>query len=296
MAQPSPTDLYRRATTDALASPKGFDLISSTCRRRVRLGPCRTCSTTWSAAPLPRRRHRRHRASPRHGRPPADFRAGVDACLAASAIPARCRGPAPSPLGFDWTVLEATAGTFMDTLIHTWDLATATGQTADLDPELVDACAAMFLPDMPERGRAAGSSAPPSPWPTTPRPGPPARRHGPHAVTDRETDRDRLQAIRTRGPPGDAAPRMGRRTNLVRAGRRRRPVPIGGQPAPQGPARRRTRPRPGRRQPPPLPGRPRASRQRCARSSTSSGATTSTPSSPPPRRCTASAGDRSGTA
>ena len=48
----------------------------------------------------------------------------------------------------------------MDVLIHTWDLATATAQTADLDPELVDACVAMFLPDMPERGRAAGIVGP----------------------------------------------------------------------------------------------------------------------------------------
>ena len=57
-------------------------------------------------------------------------------------------------------MLEATAGTFMDALIHTWDLATAAGQPADLDPRLVDACTAMFLPDMPECGRAAGIVGP----------------------------------------------------------------------------------------------------------------------------------------
>jgi uncharacterized protein (TIGR03086 family) len=48
----------------------------------------------------------------------------------------------------------------MDVLVHTWDLATATGQDPNLDPELVDACVAMFLPDMPERGRAAGIVGP----------------------------------------------------------------------------------------------------------------------------------------
>ena len=48
----------------------------------------------------------------------------------------------------------------MDALIHTWDLATATGQDASLDTELVVACVAMFLPDMPERGRASGLVGP----------------------------------------------------------------------------------------------------------------------------------------
>jgi uncharacterized protein (TIGR03086 family) len=65
-----------------------------------------------------------------------------------------------SPVGFEWPVAEAVAGTFMDVLIHTWDLARATGQDDTLDPDLVDACATMFLPDMPERGRAAGIVGP----------------------------------------------------------------------------------------------------------------------------------------
>jgi uncharacterized protein (TIGR03086 family) len=65
-----------------------------------------------------------------------------------------------SPLGFEWTVGEATAGTFMDNLVHTWDLAVATGQDPTLDTDLVDACVALFLPDMPERGRAAGIVGP----------------------------------------------------------------------------------------------------------------------------------------
>jgi hypothetical protein len=48
----------------------------------------------------------------------------------------------------------------MDALIHTWVLATATGQDSSLDVELVAACTAMFLPDMPEWGRAAGIVGP----------------------------------------------------------------------------------------------------------------------------------------
>ena len=53
----------------------------------------------------------------------------------------------------------------MDTLIHTWDLAVATGQDRILDPALVEACVAMFLPDMPERGRAGGLVGPAVPVP-----------------------------------------------------------------------------------------------------------------------------------
>ena len=33
-------------------------------------------------------------------------------------------------------------------------------QDASLDPELVEACITMFLPDMPERGRASGLVGP----------------------------------------------------------------------------------------------------------------------------------------
>jgi uncharacterized protein (TIGR03086 family) len=65
-----------------------------------------------------------------------------------------------SPLGFEWSVAEAKAGTFMDQLIHSWDLATATGQDTRLDAELVETCVEMFLPEMPERGRAAGLVGP----------------------------------------------------------------------------------------------------------------------------------------
>jgi uncharacterized protein (TIGR03086 family) len=88
------------------------------------------------------------------------YRSGVARVLDVLARPGvpqrRCR----SPLDFEWSVADATAGTFMDNLVHTWDLATATGQDRGLDDELVAACVAMFLPDMPERGRAAGIVGP----------------------------------------------------------------------------------------------------------------------------------------
>jgi uncharacterized protein (TIGR03086 family) len=94
-----------------------------------------------------------------------DYRKRVDEALTALADPAVLARTCVSPLGFEWTVAEAAAGTFMDTLVHTWDLAVATGQDSTLDPALVEACVAMFLPDMPERGRAAGLVGPAVPVP-----------------------------------------------------------------------------------------------------------------------------------
>jgi uncharacterized protein (TIGR03086 family) len=86
--------------------------------------------------------------------------AGVSTCLDRMADPGNLAHRSTSPLGFEWSGAEATAGTFMDVLIHTWDLATATGQDTTLDPDLVQACTAMFLPDMPEAGRAGGIIGP----------------------------------------------------------------------------------------------------------------------------------------
>src|SRR5262245_49315752 len=89
------------------------------------------------------------------------YAARVVQCVAAlnhdrDALAQRCISPA----GFEWSVAEATAGTFMDQLVHTWDLATAIGADTTMDPELVEACVAMFLPDMPEIERKAGLIGP----------------------------------------------------------------------------------------------------------------------------------------
>ena len=65
-----------------------------------------------------------------------------------------------SPAGFEWSVAEAAAGTAMDQLIHTWDLAVAIGEDRHLDPEVVEAAVEMFLPQMPEIGRQAGLVGP----------------------------------------------------------------------------------------------------------------------------------------
>jgi uncharacterized protein (TIGR03086 family) len=90
----------------------------------------------------------------------ADYLRGLDDVLQALSLPGAMDRNCVSPLGFEWPVSQAIAGTFMDVLIHTWDLARATGQDETLDPDLVDACTAMFLPDMPERGRVAGIVGP----------------------------------------------------------------------------------------------------------------------------------------
>ena len=45
---------------------------------------------------------------------------------------------------------------FLDVLIHGWDLAAATGQSTDLDPQLVDACWAVLQPQL-EPMQASGA-------------------------------------------------------------------------------------------------------------------------------------------
>ncbi|MGH9132652.1 MAG: TIGR03086 family metal-binding protein [Ilumatobacteraceae bacterium] len=98
--------------------------------------------------------------APKQGTTAADFELGVASALEGLAVPGALVQMCMSPLGFEWSVGQAVAGTFMDVLIHTFDLARASGQDERLDPELVDACTAMFLPDMPERGRQAGIIGP----------------------------------------------------------------------------------------------------------------------------------------
>jgi uncharacterized protein (TIGR03086 family) len=89
-----------------------------------------------------------------------DYRSAVEQVLGDIAAPGVLERKCVSPLGFEWTVRDAVAGTFMDVLVHTWDLARATGQDDTLEPGLVDACLAMFVPQMPEIGRQAGIIGP----------------------------------------------------------------------------------------------------------------------------------------
>lgn len=72
------------------------------------------------------------------------------------ALERRCMSPA----GFEWSVAEAAAGTAMDQLVHTWDLAVALGADQTLDADVAAAVVSMFLPQMPEVGRQAGFVGP----------------------------------------------------------------------------------------------------------------------------------------
>ncbi len=89
-----------------------------------------------------------------------DLRLGIAECVDGLSDPSALARTCASPLGTEWTVAEAAAGTAMDLLVHTWDLAIATGQDVDLDPVVLEACVEMFLPHMPEMGRAAGIVGP----------------------------------------------------------------------------------------------------------------------------------------
>ena len=88
------------------------------------------------------------------------YEAAVARCVGALRAPGALGRTCLSPAGFEWSMAEATAGTAMDQLVHTWDLAVAIDGDRKLDPEIVDAIVAMFLPQMPEIGRQAGFVGP----------------------------------------------------------------------------------------------------------------------------------------
>lgn len=155
---PDPVALYRAATDRAVAVVEAV--------RPDQLGLPTPCSE-WTVQQLIDHLMdgTAYLLSAAKNRPPAppsgDYRRGVADVLTALQVPGAMEQTCISPLGFEWPVAQAVAGTFMDVLVHTWDLAHATGQDESLDPDLVDACSAMFLPEMPERGRAAGIVGPP---------------------------------------------------------------------------------------------------------------------------------------
>jgi uncharacterized protein (TIGR03086 family) len=93
-------------------------------------------------------------------RPDNEYGPAVTQCVLALRRPGVLERTCMSPAGFEWSVAEATAGTAMDQLVHTWDLAVAIGGDRNLDPELVEAIVGMFVPHMPDIGRRAGIVGP----------------------------------------------------------------------------------------------------------------------------------------
>lgn len=86
--------------------------------------------------------------------------AAIDAVVSRLGEPGALDRLCTSPAGFEWSVAEAAAGTAMDQLIHTWDLAVALDVDRTLDVEVTAAVVSMFLPQMPEVGRQAGFVGP----------------------------------------------------------------------------------------------------------------------------------------
>ena len=154
-----PVELYRRATDRAIRVAIGVRAEQLTdptpCSAWSDLLDHLTGGTEYLYAALEQRE-----PAPRQGTTATDFESGVASALEGLAAPGALDQRCMSPLGFEWSVGQAVAGTFMDVLIHTFDLARASEQDERLDPALVDACIAMFLPDMPERGRQAGIIGP----------------------------------------------------------------------------------------------------------------------------------------
>lgn len=86
--------------------------------------------------------------------------AAISACTSGLAEPGALKRRCLSPAGFEWSVAEAAAGTAMDQLVHTWDLAVAIGEDRTLDAEIAGELLAMFVPAMPDLGRQAGFVGP----------------------------------------------------------------------------------------------------------------------------------------
>ncbi len=96
--------------------------------------------------------------SPQGSSPVAAFEAGTAKVLDAAKVPGALEKTVQSPAG------EMPGGQFlsiffMDTLIHGWDLAKATGQSTDMPADLAETCYAMFAP-MADEWRKTGVFGP----------------------------------------------------------------------------------------------------------------------------------------
>jgi uncharacterized protein (TIGR03086 family) len=94
----------------------------------------------------------------------ATYRTLSAEALQAATNPAALEVQVPTPAG------EMSAGQFMgimfmDHLVHSWDLAKATGQSTRLDPQLAETCYQMCDPSIIEMAREHGAFGPAVPVP-----------------------------------------------------------------------------------------------------------------------------------
>ncbi len=96
--------------------------------------------------------------TPQGSSPVAAFDAGTAKVLGAAKAPGALEKTVPSPLG-DMPGGQLLTAFFMETLIHGWDLAKATGQKTDMPADLAETCYAMFGP-MADEWRKSGAFGP----------------------------------------------------------------------------------------------------------------------------------------
>ena len=88
----------------------------------------------------------------------AAFDAGAAKVLDSAKAPGVMDKTIPSPMG-DMPGGQLLSAFFMDTLVHGWDLAKATGQSTDMPADLAETCYAMFGP-MADNWRQSGAFGP----------------------------------------------------------------------------------------------------------------------------------------
>ncbi len=96
--------------------------------------------------------------TPQGSSPVAAFDAGAAKALDAAKVPGALEKTVQSPLG-GMPGGQLLSAFFMETLVHGWDLAKATGQKTDMPADLAETCYAMFGP-MADEWRKSGVFGP----------------------------------------------------------------------------------------------------------------------------------------
>ena len=148
-SMPNPADLYEAAvknTREIVAGVKESQLNDST--------PC----TEWNVQTLMNHlldgtgyatgalAGNEPQAAPQADSPAEAYDIGTSNVLGVMRTPGVLETKVQSPFG-EIPAMEFAFGSFMDTLIHGWDLAKATGQNTELPAELVGVCSAILTPE-----------------------------------------------------------------------------------------------------------------------------------------------------